>query len=45
MSMSASFAITGGEGEASISDKLQDHPNHVLIRQESQQLAGEAAMP
>ena len=31
----ASLAITGGEGEACISDKLQDHPNHVLIRQKS----------
>ena len=41
----ASLAITGGEGEASILDKLQDHPNHVLIRQKSQQLAGEAMVP
>ena len=28
----ASRAITGGEGEASISNKLQDHLNHMLIR-------------
>ena len=28
----ASLAITSGEDEASISDKLQDHLNHVLIR-------------
>ena len=41
----ASLAITGGEGEASILDKFQDHPNHVLIRQKSQQLAGEAMVP
>ena len=27
----ASLAITGGEGEASIVDKLQDHPNHMRI--------------
>ena len=29
----ASLAITGGEGEATISDKLQAYPNNVLIRQ------------
>ena len=32
----ALLAITGGECKASISDKLQEHPNHVLIRQKSQ---------
>ena len=31
----ASLAITGDEGEASISNKLQDRPNHVLVRQKS----------
>ena len=31
----ASFAITGGKDETFISDKLQDHPNHVLIWQKS----------
>ena len=36
----ALLAITGGKGEASILDKLQDHPNHVLIRQRSYQDAG-----
>ena len=41
----ASLAITGGEGEASVLDKLQDHPDHVLIRQKSQQLAGKASVP
>ena len=41
----ALLAITNGESEASISNKLQDHPNHVLIRQKSQQLSGEAAVP
>ena len=41
----ALLAITGGEGEASTSYKLQDHPNHVLIRQKSKQLAGKAAVP
>ena len=42
MSKSVSLAITGGEGEASILDKLQNYPSHVLILQKSQQLAGEA---
>ena len=41
----ASLAITGGEGKVFISDKLQDHLNHVLIQQKYQQLAGEAAAP
>ena len=40
-----SLAVIGGEGKASISDKLQDHPNHVPTREKSQQLAGETAMP
>ena len=31
----AALAITSGEGEASISDKLQDHPNYAFIRQKS----------
>ena len=31
----AALAITSGEGEAYISDKFQDLPNHVLIRQKS----------
>ena len=39
------LAIIGGEGEASISNKLQEHSSHVLIRQKSQQLTGEAAVP
>ena len=39
------LAITGGKGEASIWDKLQDHPEHVLIWQKSRQLAGEATVP
>ena len=33
------------EGEAFIFDQLQDYSDHVLIRQKSQQLSGEAAMP
>ena len=30
-----SLAVTGGDGENFILDKLQDHPGHVLIWQES----------
>ena len=40
----AYLAIIGGESEASISSKLQDHPNHVLFRQKSSQLAGKASV-
>ena len=36
------LAVTHGEDEASISDKLQDYSDHVLIREKSQLLAGEA---
>ena len=32
MSKPASLAVTGGEGEAFISNKLQDHTKHVLIQ-------------
>ena len=41
----ASLAVTGDEGKVSLSDKLQDHPGHVLNREKSQQFAGEAAVP
>ena len=44
MSKPASLAITGGEDEAFMSDKLQDYPNHVLVRQKSEQLAGAAVV-
>ena len=40
-----SLAVTGGKSEASTLEKFPDHPDHVLIREKSQQLAGEAAMP
>jgi len=43
--MWSSFAISGDEGEAAISNHLHDHVDHVSIRQQSQQLAGETAMP
>jgi len=39
----ASFADSGIEGEAAIANHLHDHVDHVSIRQQSQQLAGEAA--
>ena len=45
MSKPALLALTGGEDEAFISDNLQNHTNHVFIRKQSQQLAGEAAVP
>ena len=45
MSKPASLAITVDESETPISEKLQDYQNHVLIRQKSQQLAGETAVP
>ena len=44
-SQPASLAVTGSKGETSIPDKFHDHTNHVLIREKSQQLAGEATMP
>jgi len=34
-----------GKGKAAISNHLRDHADHVFIRQQSQQLAGEAAVP
>ena len=39
------FAISGGKGEAAITNHLHDHVDHVSIRQQSQQLAGEDAVP
>jgi len=41
----ASFAICGGEGEAAIANHLHDQADHVSIRQQSQQLAGEDTVP
>ena len=34
-SQSASLAVTGSKGEASVSDKFHDHADHVLVRQKS----------
>ena len=39
------LAVTSGQGEASVPNKFRDHPGHVLVRQKSQQLAGEATVP
>ena len=32
-------------GEASVLNKFHDHPDHELVQQKSQQLAGEATVP
>jgi len=37
--------VPGGKGEAAIANHLHDHADHVFIRQQSQQVAGEVAMP
>jgi len=44
VSQPVSFAVSGGEGEAVIANHLYDHMNHVSIRQQLQQLAGDAAV-
>jgi len=36
--------MSGGKGKAAIANHLHDHVDHVSIRQQSQQLAGEAAV-
>jgi len=41
----APSAVSGGMGKAAIANHLHDHADHVSIRQQSQQLAGEAAVP
>jgi len=41
----APFAVSCGKGEAAIANHLHDHVDHASIRQQSQQLAGEAAVP
>jgi len=41
----AMFAISGGKCEAMITNHLHDHVDHVSIRWQLPQLAGEAAMP
>jgi len=39
------LAISGGKGKAAIANHLHDHVDHVSVRQQSQQLVGEAAVP
>jgi len=39
------FAISGAEGEATIANHLHDHADHVSVRQQQLQLAGDAAVP
>lgn len=41
----ALLSTAGGEGKAAISDKLRDHDDHVPVRYQVKQLAGEATMP
>jgi len=36
--------LSGGKGKAAIANLLHDHVDHVSVRQQSQQLAGEAAV-
>jgi len=44
-SQPAPLAISDGKGKAAIANHLHDHVDHVSIRQQWQQLAGEAAVP
>ena len=39
------LAVTSGQGETSVPSKFHKHPDHVLVRQKSQQLVGEATVP
>jgi len=39
------FAVSGGKGEAAIANHLHDHLDHVSVRQQLQQLAGDTAVP
>ena len=41
----APFAISSGKGKAAIANHLHGHVDHVSIRQQSQQLVGEAVVP
>ena len=45
VSKPAWLAVTSGQGEACVPNKLHDHSNLVLVRMKSQQLAGEATVP
>ena len=39
------LAVTSGQDEASVPNKFHNHPDHVLVRQKSKQLAGETTVP
>ena len=41
----APLAISGGKGKVAIANHLHDHVPHVSVREQSQQLAGEATVP
>ena len=41
----ALLAVTGSKGKASVSDKLHDHSDYVLIWQKLQQLGGKSTVP
>ena len=43
MSKPTLVAVTGGEDEASVTDKRPDHLEHVLIRKKSEQLEATVA--
>ena len=39
------LAVTSDQDEASVPNKFHNHPDHMLVRPMSQQLAGEAMVP
>ena len=39
------LVVAGDKGEAAIANHLHDHADHVRVRQQSQKLAYETAMP
>ena len=39
------LAVTSGQSGASVPNKFHDYSDHVLVREKSQQLAGEATVP
>ena len=41
----APFTVSGGKGKAASASHLHDHVDHVSIRHQLQQLAGEAEVP
>ena len=45
VSLPGLLAISGGKGKTVIANHLHDHVDHVSVRQQLQQLAGEAVVP